>query len=112
MIEIITNTNSENKTSGRSKFASQADGPGTFLLNGKTTKATFKNYTKNGRSFIAVYNFDNKSSSFNVYKDNTFLGIIDNVKFFSRYGKAVEGDYTQVEDDNIVCEINGPNFPR
>ena len=31
MIEIITNTNSENKTSGRSKYASQSDGPGTFL---------------------------------------------------------------------------------
>jgi hypothetical protein len=106
MIEIITNNLSEGKTTGRSKYDSQSDGAGTFLFNGKSTKAQFKNKTKNGRNFILVNQFDKKNSSFIVYEDDTFIGVIDGATYLSRYGLTQESQPPPPDNDylNFKCD--------
>jgi len=106
MIELNITSISEGRSTGRSKYDVQSDGTGNFLYNGELTKARFKNQIKNNREFILVSNFDKYNSSFAIYVDDTFIGVIEGKTYLSRYGLTQESQPQPPYNDslNFTCD--------
>jgi len=109
MIQIITTVDENNPeiTHGRGIYDVVSDGPGTFNYNGKITKATFRNKTKNGRNFVLVTNFDGYDA-FIIDSGNNFYGELKGLFYYSKYGVSVPS-FNNPESKN-PGEINCQNL--
>lgn len=105
-IIILVDVNDRSISRGRGVYDTVSDGAGQFDYNGTTTKATFRNKTKNGRSFVLVTGFE-EYDSFIIDEDNNFYGELRGLFYNSKYGVSVEGFY---ERDKDIGEIGCQNL--
>ena len=103
-IIILVDVNDRSISRGRGVYDTVSDGAGQFDYNGTTTKATFRNKTKNGRSFVLVTGFE-EYDSFIIDEDNNFYGELRGLFYNSKYGVSVIGfDNPDRNLGEIECE--------
>jgi len=110
MVNVTTGFNNLGRQEDDIKVSfvgSESDGAGNIFVDGKYTKCTFKNKTKNGYSFLYVnvisdfYDYMKKGASFIVDNEGNSTGEFDGKSFSS-----LEGKFTELKQVTPVTEYN------